>query len=124
VSRRAAVLAWAAALALASCGDDEPTAEELVAELNDHGAGLELGVPLRSEREGYEIRALGVGDVSGGSITITPGTDAGAAEFERCRSAGLLVCFRAGNAVLIFEDELTARDRARIESALERAASD
>jgi hypothetical protein len=116
-------LACAATLSLAGCdGDDRPTAEDLVAELNQHGAALELGAPLRSEREGYEIRALGIGDVSGGSITITPDADAGQAEYERCRSAGLLVCFRTGSAVLIFEDELTPGDRARLESALEALA--
>jgi hypothetical protein len=124
LSGRVAALACGAAMALAGCGDDELDATEWVATLNDHGAGLELGEPLRSERDGYEIRALAVGDVLGGSITITPDTAAGLEEYERCRGTGLLVCFRADNAVLIFEDELSPRDREQIESALRAVASD
>jgi hypothetical protein len=124
LSRRAAALACAAVLALAGCGGDELDAPEWVAALNEHGAGLELGEALRSERDGYEIRALAVGDVMGGSLTITPDAGSGLEEYERCRSTGLLVCFRADSAVLIFEDELSPRDRERIESALRAVASD
>jgi hypothetical protein len=123
LSRRVAALACAAALALAGCGDDELDAAERVAALNEHGAGLELGEALRSQRDGYDIRALAVGDVLGGSITIAPDDETAVDEYERCQAAGALVCFRTANAVLIFEDELEPQDLARIESAI-RAAGD
>ena len=107
-------------VSIAGCGDDKLSADDLVTELNENGASLELGEPLRTDREGYEINAVRIApDGASGSITITPDADAGLDEYERCRSAGLFVCFRADNAVLIFEEsELPGDQRARIESAL------
>jgi hypothetical protein len=120
---RVAVVALAS-VALTACGDSGFDAEELVADLNDHGADLELGEPLRSEREGYSVRALAAGEISGGSLTITPDADAGLDEYRRCESSVDLVCFRADNAVLIFERELAPGDQARIADALRAAGSD
>jgi hypothetical protein len=105
-----------------ACGDQNFTADELIGELNDHGARLELGEPLFSARDGIEPFALRSAESASGSVTITPDRDAGLAEYERCRSAGALVCFRADNAALIFE-ELAPDERARLASALEAIAS-
>jgi hypothetical protein len=94
--------ASAAALILSfgACGDDQTyTARRLVSELNDHGAALELGEELLSSRDGIEPHALRSAEGASGSVTITPDRDAGRAEYERCRSAGPLVCFHAENAV-------------------------
>jgi hypothetical protein len=135
--RRLWLGASAAALALwvTACGDQNYTADGLVSELNDHGAELELGESLTSSREGIDVYALrfatdssaalngGEEEGGSGSLTITPDADAGVAEYQRCESAGALVCFRADNAVLIFEDELGPGDRERLESALEALAS-
>jgi hypothetical protein len=123
---------------MVACGDDQTyTADGLVSELNDHGAGLEMGEALPSNREGIDLRGLrfatdpsaalkagGAEEGGSGSLTITPDADAGLAEYQRCESAGALVCFRADNAVLIFEDELAAADRARLASALQAIAGD
>jgi hypothetical protein len=138
--RRLWLGAWLGALTLgiAACGDDTTyTADELVSGLNDHGAELELGETLPSNREGIDLRGLrfaadpsaalkagGEAEGGSGSLTITPDADAGLAEYQRCESAGALVCFRADNAVLIFEDELGAADRARLASALQAIAGD
>jgi hypothetical protein len=124
-----AVLFWAAA-----CGDQDYTADELVTDLNDHGAALELGEALPSARDGIDVYALrfptdpsaalkgGDEEGGGGSLTITPDADAGLAEYQRCESAGTLVCFRADNGVLMFEDKLGAEERDRLASALEAIA--
>jgi hypothetical protein len=120
---RIAVVALAS-VALAACGDSGFDAEELVADLNDHGTDLELGEPLRSEREGYDVRALAAGEASGGSLTITPDADAGLDEYRRCESSVDLICFRVANAVLIFEHELARADQARIADALRAVSSD
>jgi hypothetical protein len=128
VGLRGAALGSAAAIAiLAGCGgDDTFSADELVGELNDNGAGLELDDQLPSSRQGIELYGLrfadqgsGEAEAVGGSLTITPDADAGLEEYGRCQSAGSLICFRADNAVLIFEGELPAGDRARLAAALE-----
>jgi hypothetical protein len=129
--------ALALAVGLASCGDQAYEAQDLVSQLNDQGAGLELGEPLISSRDGIDPYALRLaadpsaplpadGEEHGGSgsLTITPDDDAGLAEFRRCESAGALICFRADNAVLIFEDELAPADRQRLASALQAIAGD
>jgi hypothetical protein len=131
-----AISLLATAACLAACGEQGFTADELVGELNDHGAGLELGEALPSTRDGIELHALrfatdpaaalnaeGEAEGGSGSITITSDADAGLAEYQRCEGAGALVCFRAANAVLIFEDEVPADDRARLATAL-RAVAD
>jgi hypothetical protein len=124
----------ALAVWVGACGDQGYTADGLVSELNEHGAGLELGEALASTRDGIELHALrfatdpsaalkaGEEEGGSGSITITPDADAGLAEYRRCESAGALFCFRANNAVLIFEDELAANDRAPLASALKAVA--
>jgi hypothetical protein len=128
----------AAAVALTGCGEgDAFTGPELVSELNAEGAELELGEQLPSTREELGVFALRFADDppaelpaagsehgGSGSLTITEDSDAGLAEFERCGSTGALLCFRAANAVLIFEDELAADDRAQLDAALQELSSD
>ena len=137
------MLAWAALLAgaLAACGDETTfTADELVAEVNERGAQVRLGERLTTSQdvELYALRLAGAGaapgvplgdagsapvDVhGGGTLTITEDDDAALAEFERCESAVSLVCFRAANAVLIFEGAVPNQDLARIETAVRSMA--
>ena len=132
---------WALALAvtaLAGCGGGERTfsAEELVEEANASGAELVLGEPLSSTREGAEVRELSfeehaepdAGEAAhahgGGTLAIMGDAEAGLAEYERCESAATLLCFRASNAVLLFEGELEPAQRAGLERALRALASD
>jgi hypothetical protein len=131
-----------ATVALAACGDERHfSAQELVAEINEQGAGLRLGEPLTSTQEELELYAVrlegaqapGPATAEGlpptdvhaaGSLTITDGDDAGLAEYERCEDAASLICFRAANAVLIFEDTVPNEDLARIETAIGALAED
>jgi hypothetical protein len=132
------------AAALTACGDETTfTADELVTEVNDRGARVRLGEPLTTSQEDVELYALrlagtgaapGVpsGDAGsapvdvhgGGTLTITEDDDAALAEFERCESAVSLVCFRAANAVLIFEGAIPNQDLARIEMAVQSMGED
>jgi hypothetical protein len=127
-----------AAVALVACGEEQTfTAEEMVSEVNEHGAGVRLGEALTTSQEDlelYAIRLSGAGDAgqvpgtdqgsppvdvhAAGSVTITESDDEGVAEYERCESAASLICFRAANAVLILEDTVPNQDLARIEAAI------
>jgi hypothetical protein len=127
---------------LAACGDETTfTADELVAEVNARGAQVRLGERLTTSQEDVELYALrlaGAGaapgvpsgnagsaavDVhGGGTLTITENDDAALAEYDRCESAVSLVCYRAANAVLIFEGAVPNQDLARIEAAVQAMA--
>jgi len=138
---RSAAAALLGALALAAgCGSERTfSAEEFVAEANANGAGLSLGNPLETARkEGIELHTVELAQAegepedageaahghAGGTLTITPDPSAGAAEFERCEQAASLICFRAANAVLLFEDALEPEDQARIAGALRGMAGE
>jgi hypothetical protein len=138
-SRRTPLLLALAALALVGCGQGERvfSAHELIDEANANGAGLELGAALETSREGAEVKEvtfvraaephaeeIGEHEHGGGTLTITTDADAGLAEYERCRSAATLLCFRASNAVLFFEAGLDPADRTRLEHALRAMASE
>jgi hypothetical protein len=141
---RLSTLACAALLAgsLTACGDETTfTADELVAEVNDRGAQVRLGEQLTTAQDNLELYALRLAGASaapgvpsgdagsapvdvhgGGTLTITEDDDAALAEYERCESAVSLICFRAANAVLIFEGGVPNQDLARIESAVQAMA--
>jgi len=129
----AGVAALIACLAtVAGCGSTTFTAEELVAELNAHGAEVALGEPLAAEGA-VEIHSLELGDAAedgddhahaGGSLMIAEDDDSALAEYQRCESAASLLCFRAANAVLLLEDSVQRDDLARLESAVRSLASD
>ena len=129
---------------LGACGDEVSfTADELVAELNARGGEVRLGEPLTTTQENVEVYALrlsGAGTVpgvspgdagdapvdvhGGGTLTITEDADAALDEYERCESAASLVCFRAANAVLIFEGTVPNQDLARVETAVRGMAEE
>ena len=131
-----------AAVALAACGEEQTfTAQEMVEEVNEHGAGIRLGEPLTTSQENLELYGIRLSgapaapstpgtdqasppvDVhAAGSLTITEGDDEAVVEYERCESAASLVCFRAANAVLILEDTVPNQDLARIEAAISAMA--
>jgi hypothetical protein len=131
-----------AAVGLVACGEQRTfTAEEMVAEINGHGAGVRLGEQLTTSQENLDLYAIRLSaaaappqapgtdqrsppvDVhAAGSLTITESDDQGVAEYERCESAASLICFRAGNAVLILEDTVPNQDLARIEAAIRAIA--
>jgi hypothetical protein len=119
---------------LSGCGDDESgfTAEQFVAAMNERGASLALGPELRSAREDAQVYALAltgssegrVEEHGGGSLTVTPSAEDGYAEYERCRQAASLLCYRADNIVLILEGEAGPAELAALSNALRAIAEE
>ena len=114
------------ALALGACGGEDPAfdADDFVAAANARGAGLTLGAPLPTTREGVTLHGLaftagnaGVASPgSSGTLVVTPGDDEALAEYERCEASGNLICFRAANVALYFEAD--PADLARVVGAI------
>lgn len=117
---------------VAGCGSQSFSAEEVVAEINDRGGALELGEPLGESEGGIELHSLAFSSTAsvsqdvhaGGSLLIAGDDDAALAEFRRCEAAASLVCFRAANAVLMFEDTVPNADLTRLGGAIQALASD
>lgn len=127
----------------AACGGGaEFTPEEFVAAANKEGAGLELGERLLSsdgeaEIYGLELASHGGGEAKpdsgqaslqhahgGGSLVVTESDDGGVGEYERCEAASTLLCYRAANVVLIFEDSISSEDSSALADALRALASE
>lgn len=121
------------------CGSERTfSADSFVEAMNSNGARLVLGDRLETERPEVELWQVELeedhgleGDEAGpaaghthggGTLTIASGPEAGLAEYERCEPVESLVCFRAANAVLFFEDVLEPEERLRIGSALQAIA--
>lgn len=115
------------------CGETHGTtftAEAFIADANQHEANLVLGPPLLSDRGDVRELRFTSGERSAGgptqgpqvygsgSLTALTDSTAAVAEYERCQSAGALLCFRAANVALTFEDTIGPKDIARLNSAL------
>ena len=110
----AAVAATALALALAgllaACGSErEFDAVSITAELNEAGAGVELGETLPPSADGVEVHELNLdhpkepGHAHGaGALLVLDDAEAAEQEFARCESAVDFTCFRAANVVIRF----------------------
>jgi hypothetical protein len=118
---------------VAGCGSGPTfTAEELIAAVNEHGGGLNLGSPLASADEGVEAHTLSFTDTAsapadvhaGGSVLIAEDDDTALAEYQRCERAASLICFRAANAVLMFEDSVPNADLVRVREAIRALGSE
>jgi hypothetical protein len=122
----AATLGALAVVALAGCGSDERTfgAEDLVAEVSENGAPLRLGESLTTDQEDVELHAIRLAGGGTGTLAIAEDSHAALDEYERCESSASLFCYRAANAVLVFDSEVPNQDLARVESALEAMAED
>jgi hypothetical protein len=131
----AVLLAIAAALVVAGCGERDFTAAELVDAVNEHGAQLTLGSSVTTNEGGedvYAVRSAATGadanpqlEGSGGKGSLLVAADAASASeaFDRCDAAPDLTCFRAANVVLRFTG-LDAPDQARISGAFSALASE
>jgi hypothetical protein len=138
-SRGAGLALALAVLGVAACGSDERTftAQEFVDEVEARGVTLELGRPLSTadpDTELYEVEVVraeegdrpepehGAAELghehSGGSLRVTEGADEAEEEFERCEAAVSLLCFRAANVVLVFEQEADPGSLAELTVAL------
>jgi hypothetical protein len=122
----AALCAAALFAFVAGCGSDERTltAEDLVAELEENGLSLDLGETLTTDREDVELYAIQLSGGGAGTLAIAEDADAALAEYERCESSASLFCFRAANAVLVFDSEVPNQDLARVAAAVEALAED
>ena len=134
------------ALVWAGCGGSDRTFDEseFVDALNEEGAEVSLGSSLSNDQDGVEVfeirfedhatenaEAPAAGEVpaddhehGGGSLAITEDDEAGVEEYQRCEGAVTLLCFRAGNAVLILEDSIAPEDAAALETAIRGLESD
>jgi hypothetical protein len=138
-SRSAGLALALAVLGLAACGSDERTftAQEFVDEVAARGVTLELGRPLSTNDPGtelYEVEVVHAGEGdgpeaghgaaeaghehSGGSLRVTDGADEAEEELQRCEAAVSLLCFRAANVVLVFEQEADPESLAELTVAL------
>jgi len=106
----AALVALGLCLVGFACGEDERefTASELISELADRGAPLDLEGTLHNDQEGVVVYELSLSDPrsgahseeSGASLILAESEEIAISEFERCDSAVRLVCFRVANGVV------------------------
>jgi hypothetical protein len=130
-----AIALVALAAVIVGCrGGQEFSAEEFVEEANSHGAGLELGAPLDSSREGTELYEVTVEPAAGaepalgeqhggGTITVTDDAADAEAEHARCEGTVSLFCYRAENIVLFFDEEASPETLGRVAEALKAMQS-
>ena len=121
------LLAVAAVMVSAGCGEQQPTftASGFIEVMNDEGADLELEADLLSAQEGVEVHQVRFGQNGDGSLSVTEDADGGASEYERCESAATLLCYRAANVVLFFDGaEIAVGDLAPVEAAVKAIAED
>jgi hypothetical protein len=125
----ATALVCVIALALGSCGGERTfEADEFVEDVNEHGAGVELGEPLSSAETGHEIFAVELAASAtqvhgGGSLVVTGDSEEAQAEHARCESAASLTCYRAANVVLRLE-EVSPDQRAKLDQAFTELESE
>jgi hypothetical protein len=126
VRQLSATLGAVILLALAACGSDDRSfsAEEFVEQAEANGMTLKLGESLTTDQEDLELFALRLAGEGTGTLAIADDADAGLAEYERCESAASLFCFRAANAVLVFDSEVPNQDLARVEAAVRAMAEE
>jgi hypothetical protein len=126
VRQLSATLGAVILLALAACGSDDRSfsAEEFVEQAEANGMTLKLGESLTTDQEDLELFALRLAGGGTGTLAIADDADAGLAEYERCESAASLFCFRAANAVLVFDSEVPNQDLARVEAAVRAMAEE
>ncbi|MGH2923263.1 MAG: hypothetical protein ACRDKH_04455 [Solirubrobacterales bacterium] len=112
-NRLAAVLAAAVLALLAGCGEGrEFSAEEFVDAVNAEGVELRLGSELVTDQADKQLYAVELEPVAqlpggsghaGGSIGVLDDSDAADAELASCEAAADLLCYRAGNVVVVLE---------------------
>jgi hypothetical protein len=113
---RLAVVVTAFTVALAGCGERTMSAGEFADAVRAQGVQLRLGDELSSEGSdkklyGFSLKPLAGAGLStdpdaahpGGTIAVYEGTGGAADGLEQCRSASL-VCYQAGNIVVILEE--------------------
>jgi hypothetical protein len=119
----------AVVLTASACGETTFDAPGFVQEVNSNGAELRLGDELLATADDREVFAVELAESGeagaeeghahgGGSLTVTADADAALAEFERCESAVSLLCYRAANVVIAFEDVIAPEQLEPFEAAI------
>jgi len=116
-------------LTASACGETTFDAPGFIEEANSNGAELRLGDELLVTAEDREVFAVELAEPGepgaeegdghgGGSLTVTADADAALAELERCEGAVSLLCYRAANVVIAFEDVIPPEELERFEAAI------
>jgi hypothetical protein len=114
-----------AAVGLAGCGGEQKTfsASEFIDEVNAQGVEIRLGRPLQGG-EGRELHEITLAQLPGlpppapgeheeehateegvgGTLYVFDDTGAAEEQLAACRNSGGLVCYRAENVVVLFEE--------------------
>ncbi len=118
---REIVAASLLAVAFAGCGGEQTfTAEEFVDEVNAQGVEIRLGGALQGT-EGKELREITLAPLPGlpppapgeekrgkggtpGTLYVFEDADAAEEQLTACRNSATLVCYRASNVVVLFEE--------------------
>ncbi len=129
------IAALLAAFSIAGCSGKSFSAEEFVDEANENGASLELGPPLSTNQPGkevYELRLaspLGIEPADGGDRAHSAGSlavydDDGKAEdgVMECEATADLLCYQAGNVVVVLEGAPNAAGPAELAAAISKMA--
>ena len=128
-------------MAFAGCGSSEKTftAAEFVDQVNEQGVSLELGRQLPAGSDADAVYAVTLPSLPGepraadeeGSGRGPNGTlyvygDPGGAgdRLDACRASGGLLCFRAANIVVVFDQDVGAISSQRLGVAIQRLSSD
>lgn len=123
-----------AATALGGCGEQSFGAEEFVERANAEGARLELGAPLPTNQPGkqlYEVELAkatsaapggGAHAHDAGSLAVYDGSSGADQGVDECEAAADLLCYRAGNVVIVLEGDPAAAAPVRLGAALEKMA--
>ena len=134
--RRRSLGPWVCGLILAvsGCGGErEFTAPELVGELRDEGAPIQLEGPLLNEQEGVEVHGVSISgpassdeaphDEGAASLTVAESEELAIEEFSQCEMAVSLICFRVANCVLTLSGD-DPETLARLEAAVRAMEGD
>ncbi len=111
------------------------SAQEFVDEANSHGAGLELGRELPTGQSGKKtyavelarkesdpvVSAAGQTD-AGGALSVYDDTGAANDGTSECEAGGDLLCYQAGNVVLVFESGAPNIAQTRLATAIQDLA--
>ena len=137
-SRRLGALCLAVlALVIPGCGQERSfSAEEFVEEVNAQGVELTLEEELLTEEEGKELFAVELEPVaelpgeagkgedrhSAGSLSVYEDEGRADGEMETCRAAADLICYQAGNIVIVLEG--AGIEAQQLAKAMERLAEE